>query len=547
MTSDGQTGPAAGGDAPPRQPFAHLSAPNADVYREVLTTFARARDRFIVHMRPEDVLADLGRPGQTESIIAALDKLVEWGNLRADPDTGRVTTVADFHRARYLYQLTPAGQAAEEAIAVYEVAIGRRGALQSVALEDIAAQLRALVEMTAGDAADLDPAKVHLLLLGLAERFTGLADNAQAFMTSLRRVIDFSDGDVDAFLAYKQRLIDYINRFIAELANRGAEIATLLGQVEGAGVERLLLLAARREATDAVPDVPEISDSEVSGVSDPGRTGAGRTDAERIRTAYDAAVAAALDGWRNRWRGLHDWFVSADSRRPSQARLLRGAAITAITQLIDTVAALNERRTGRSDRSADFRTLARWFAEAPDDAAAHRLWRAAFGLASARHLTVSQETVAAWQEAPPMRISPQLRRTGSYERRGTPNRVTDRAQQRRPARRAGRAGGGAGRVRSGPARHRRAGTAVPARRPGPAGVPAVPRPARGRARRQAAGRYRGGDHVQRRHGPDPAHPRPRRGGWRGSRPRMASWTARNTPSRSSTWPVRHRVRRPGTA
>ncbi|ABD10466.1 conserved hypothetical protein [Frankia casuarinae] len=459
VTSDGQTGPAAGGDAPPRQPFAHLSAPNADVYREVLTTFARARDRFIVHMRPEDVIADLGRPGQTESIVAALDKLVEWGNLRADPDTGRVTTVADFHRARYLYQLTPAGQAAEEAIAVYEVAIGRRGALQSVALEDIAAQLRALVEMTAGDAADLDPAKVHLLLLGLAERFTGLADNAQAFMTSLRRVIDFSDGDVDAFLAYKQRLIDYINRFIAELANRGAEIATLLGQVEGAGVERLLLLAARREATDAVPDVPEVSGSGASGsgasgsgasgsgasgsgASDSGRTGAGRTDAERIRTAYDAAVAAALDGWRNRWRGLHDWFVSADSRRPSQARLLRGAAITAITQLIDTVAALNERRTGRSDRSADFRTLARWFAEAPDDAAAHRLWRAAFGLASARHLTVSQETVAAWQEdeptpntpwqdAPPMRISPQLRRTGSYERRGTPNRVTDRARQRR--------------------------------------------------------------------------------------------------------------------
>jgi len=28
---------------------------------------------------------------------------------------------------------------------------------------------------------------------------------------------------------------------------------------------------------------------------------------------YDAAIAAARDVWRNRWRGLHDWFVSADS------------------------------------------------------------------------------------------------------------------------------------------------------------------------------------------------------------------------------------------
>ncbi|WP_131746635.1 TIGR02677 family protein [Frankia sp. Cppng1_Ct_nod] len=426
----------AGGNGVPRQPFAHLSAPNAPFYRDVLMTFARARDRFIVHMRPEDVSADLGWPGETEPVVAALEKLVEWGNLRADPDTGRVTTVEDFHRARYLYQLTAAGQAAEEAIAVYEEAIGRRGALQSVALEDIAAQLRALAEMVTADAAHIDPAKVHLLLLALAERFTGLADNAQAFMASLRRVIDFSDGDVAAFVAYKQRLIDYINRFIADLANRGAEIATLLGQIEAAGVDRLLVIAARREAADIVPGLPADTDS---GTGDTGELPADSADTP---VAYDAAITVSLDAWRNRWRGLRDWFLSADSRHPSQARLLRGAAITAITQLIDTVATLNERRSGRSDRSADFRTLARWFAEAPDDAAAHRLWRAAFGLTPARHLTVTPETVAAWQEhepapstpwrqAPPVRISPQLRKTGSYERRGQPNRVADRAEQRR--------------------------------------------------------------------------------------------------------------------
>ena len=72
---------------------------------------------------------------------------------------------------------------------------------------------------------DPDPAKVHLLLLSVAERFSSLADNAQAFMSALRRAIDFSDGDVDGFLAYKERLIDYINRFIADLANSGAQIA----------------------------------------------------------------------------------------------------------------------------------------------------------------------------------------------------------------------------------------------------------------------------------------------------------------------------------
>ena len=106
------------------------------------------------------------------------------------------------------------------------------------------------------------------------------------------------------------------------------------------------------------------------------------------------------------------------------------------------MAALNERRSGRSDRSADFRTLALWFAQAPDEAATHRLWRTAFGLSPSRHLTVDAETLAAraddpvpastpWAAAPPLQISPRLRKTGSYERRGKPSRVADRSEQRR--------------------------------------------------------------------------------------------------------------------
>lgn len=409
MVSEGSA--SAHGQGEP-QPFTHLGVPNADLYRSLLRTFARAKERFIVHLRPEDVAAEL-RTEADEQLTQCLDQLVAWGNLRADVDTGRVTTVEDFHRKRSLYQLTAAGQAAEQAIAFYEEAIGRRGQLQSVALADIADQLRSLKVLAAER--DPDPAKAHLLLLSVAERFSSLADNAQAFMSALRRAIDFSDGDVGGFLAYKERLIDYINRFIADLANSGAQIAVLLGDLETAGHERLLGLAARREAADAAPEGADASQS------------------------LATAEKQALDAWRNRWRGLHDWFTSQDAGRPSQARLLRQAAVTAIKQLIDAVSLLNERRSGRSDRSADFRVLARWFAEAPDDAAAHRLWRAAFGLCPARHLSVTSDTAdswhdvspgTAWQDAPPLRISPQLRRTGAYERRGKPRQVRDRSAGR---------------------------------------------------------------------------------------------------------------------
>ncbi|MFE5859066.1 DUF2397 family protein [Streptomyces virginiae] len=65
--------------------------------------------------------------------------------------------------------------------------------------------------------------------------------------------------------------------------------------------------------------------------------------------------------------------VARNGGRESQARLLRGGARRA-PQLLAVVRSLNESRAGRSDPSGDFRTLARWFAEAPDDDARQRLW-----------------------------------------------------------------------------------------------------------------------------------------------------------------------------
>ncbi len=406
------------------RPFAHLATPNVALYRLLMAEFVAAKRRFVVHLRVEDlhealIRAQPDRHVQTDAVADGLEQLVEWGNLRADPDTSRVTTVEDFHRARFLYQLTRPGEAAERALAVYDEQLGRRGALQAVALADIATQLRELHQLAAQ--AQPDPGRVGLALRDLVARFTDLADNAQAFMGSLRRTIDLYDADVDAFRAYKDHLVDYLERFIKDLVTVGAEISGLLGELEDADVSRLLEIAARRDAEDAAPGG---ADREIDG-EDP----------------REAAYRAGRAGWEERWRGLRQWFVSQPGH-PSQAKLLRSAARQAIPDLLAVVATLNERRSGRSDRSADFRALALWFAQAPDDAALHRLWRSAFGVYGSRHLILDDETRKAreeqsvpastsWMQAPPLQISPQLRRTGSYERRGRPNRIASREEGRR--------------------------------------------------------------------------------------------------------------------
>ena len=72
-------------------------------------------------------------------------------------------------------------------------------------------------------------------------------------MGSLQRTIDLYDIEIDAFRAYKDRLIDYLERFIKDLIGIGGEIATLLGEIEPARVDYLLTIVARRAAEDAAP------------------------------------------------------------------------------------------------------------------------------------------------------------------------------------------------------------------------------------------------------------------------------------------------------
>lgn len=387
--------------------FRHVSADKAAQYRAIMEAFSAAKRQFRLHLRPDEVRAEAHWPGPApavEDVQQALAQLVEWGNLRSQPDTARVTTLEDFYRARFLYSLTSGGEAVETGLAAYAAALARRGELQSVALEDIQGRLAALRALA--DADPLDAPKAHEALRDLVHVFDGLAENAQAFMAGLARSIELQRADLQAVLGYKARLIDYLERFIGDLVTRSGRIAQQLAEL-APHAERLLEAVAGREARDAAPE-----------------------DA-----ATEAHVLSErLEAWRERWRGLNGWFVGGNGA-PAQAELLRSRARSAIPQLLAAVSALNERRSGRSDRSADFQTLARWFAETRSDAEAHRLWRAAFALNSARHLclTVPSAEIPAstpWAEAPPVEIVPRLRERGQLAPRGAPPRVRDRSAER---------------------------------------------------------------------------------------------------------------------
>lgn len=382
-------------------------ADNGPLYRAILGVFATAKRQFQLHLRPDDVLTEAAWDGaipSLETVQHALGQLVAWGNLQAQPDTARVATIEDFYRKRLLYRLSVGGEAVETALQAFTETLARRAELQSVALDDIRARLIALRQLLREPL--LDSAKIHGALRDLVHIFAGLSNNAEAFMAGLTRTIELQRAEVAAVMSFKARLIDYLQRFIGDLVTRSSQIAELLVEL-GPAEESLVRIAAERDARNAAP-----GDSDTN----------------------DESLQTLLALWAERWEGLKLWFIS-NGRERSQAELLRASALTAIPRLLQAVSLLHERRAGRSDRAADFRRLALWFAEAPSHAHAHRLWRAAFALSPARHLAlaITDEKISAntsWQAAPGISVLPKLREQGILPTRGAPPRIVDRSKER---------------------------------------------------------------------------------------------------------------------
>jgi uncharacterized protein (TIGR02677 family) len=397
----------------PADLFRHVSAEKAVFYRCIMDVFAAAKRQYRLQLRPDEVLAAVQWPEgalRIEEVNAALTQLAEWGNLQSQPDTARVATLNDFYRARFLYRLSLGGEAVEAGLATFFQTLQHRAELQTVALEDISSRLLALQTAIDVDPGTVEPdtAKVHEILRDLVRVFESLADNAQAFMAGVARSIELQQAEAGSVVGYKRRLIDYLERFMGDLVRRSDAIARLVQNLTPQ-IDPVLLRVAEREARDAAPgDEQDLAN-------------------EKMRR---------WQAWRERWKGLRGWFLP-NGQEPPQAELLRGRVRAAIPQLLGAIAAINERRSGRSDRSADFRTLATWFAACADETGAHRLARAAFALNPARHFSLNpqaDESLPAstrWADAPPLQINPRLREYGEAAPRGPLAKVLDRSEARR--------------------------------------------------------------------------------------------------------------------
>ena len=396
--------------------FSYLTTEKSPLYRAIVEVFAEAKAGFLLHLRPAEVLVRLATKGiQLDStggaVETALTQLCHWKVLEAYNDNADVATVADFHRRRLQYQLTASGQAVYESTQKFLSRLNRRITLDSAALGRIHDSLTELSDLAAHQ--DIDAERAFAILRQVVTDVEDLTARAQAFFRWLHEQTESRRSDLDTFLDYKERLIEYLRDFVGELLTRGARIAIVL-QTLSDHSDRLLHAVTQEETRETYD------------TSDP--TGV-------------ALRRETLAKWQHRWQGLCHWFMN-DAAGPAQSRQLQAAARAAIPRVLALAYHQRLRRGNRSDRAADLRELAAWFLEAEDDRAAHQLWRTAFGLAPARHLTVSAERLeqmdgspvspdTPWAEAPPVVIGPHLRRSGRQRTASAVRSIVDTSEARR--------------------------------------------------------------------------------------------------------------------
>lgn len=390
------------GEVPQRlRLFAYAVEPKAPLYRSIMRIFAEAKARYELRLRPTELLERLPAVAlhdiDVDGLENTLDQLVTWGNLRRIQDTARARNLAEFARRRSLYQLTSEGEAAQQAIERVEATLGTHGSLQQFMLSAVLDELKALAFESARTRPD--PGALYSCVFGLFSKFDELVNNASVFMGNLNDAIDAGDLADESFRSYKTAVVVYLEHFVSRLSELAPQIERAIAEVEGHDIEGLVALAS--EAVDA-PGIDDAAEHE---------------NALRIR-----------------WEGLRAWFVGGAGKPPT-VELLRSAGLDAINRLLAVVERVNDKRYRRVSRSADLLQLARWF-ESGDDEAAHRLFATAFGLVSARHMSLARDdeeavSGASWWSVGPVEVPTYLRSHGRSTRSGGIGAIEDHAATKR--------------------------------------------------------------------------------------------------------------------
>ena len=368
-------------------------------YLAVMRTFTGAISGLLSDQSAMEVqvrLAEQGLELDVDTVDARLSYLVEHGNLARSPRETEARSLRDYLANRARYQLTQRGELVQRQVDELLQHTESAHEVSSEMLGGILAGLRtlgALDDVTVQTAA---PDVVAREIATVFAQFETLVDSTREFYTYLSQVLVRYDLDRAEFQVFKTALLDYLQRFVDEIARHMPQVAEALTALE----PRVHVLTARANA------------------------------GQRL-VALDGSTARRSRGLDPAdWTSLHAWFVGG-AGRDSDAAGVRRLATDAMRALLVNLRRIATTTDREHSRYADLVRLARWFDDADDDTA-HALWAAAFGLYSCRHLAFPADDdadpvppTASWWRTPVAEVPVMLRQSGERKVSGRTGRKAD--------------------------------------------------------------------------------------------------------------------------
>ena len=340
-------------------------------------------------------LREQGLDLDEDTVDARLSYLVEHGNLARSPRETEARSLQDYLRNRARYQLTQRGEFVQRQV---DELLGHAETATEISSEMLGAILAGLRDLSRlpADLGAVDPQDLAQRIGTIFAQFDRLVHSTREFYTYLTQVLSRFDLERGEFQAFKTALIDYLQRFVDEIARHLPQIAEVITEIR----PRIEVYCARANAGQRLIDLEG-------------------------RTARRAPGLEPSD-----WEGLVAWFTGGDSRA-SDAEGVRRLAAEAMRSLLVNLRRIVTSSEREHGRYAELLRLARWCDEA-DDATAHAIWASAFGLYSSRHLgfAVSESEASvppttSWSRAPRAEVPIMLRSTGQRRIAGSSGRPED--------------------------------------------------------------------------------------------------------------------------
>lgn len=371
---------------------AYTAPVEAGSYLAIMRMFTTGMTGFMSDLSAGEVselLAGSGADLDPDVVDARLSYLVEHGNLARSPRETEARSVREYLTNRARYQLTQRGELVHRQV---EELLGHTDAAREVSTEMLGGILRGLENLSrypTADLADIDPQDVAERMTTVFAQFELLVSSTRQFYAYLSQVLSRYDLGRDEFQMFKGALLDYLQRFVDDVSRHMPQIADRLSVVEAS--------------------LPALVERATTGQRLLG------LDGQAARRSPGLAVQD--------WQSLHAWFVGAPGRT-SDADNVRALATDAMRALLANLRRIAGSADRQQSRWTDLLELATWFEEA-DDATAHALWAAAYGLYSARHLDFAADDdgdpvppTTSWWRSPVAEVPVSLRSHGIRRQSG---------------------------------------------------------------------------------------------------------------------------------